>query len=168
MSTSHAALINESVALFTVVCSVEKDTWKSLLFLLFLGLWGRAKCLDPQLCFACQEKRFSCAGCLLLRAPPVQQRPGRCAFKQCSLQMHDRINCSPVINWTDQPAYCHLPQGSHGLWWSFRISWWQPSHAGLSLAQVMVSCSQLISLAPCCDLKPSLSHTEVCGEVATL
>lgn len=43
-----------------------------------------------------------------------------------------------------------------------------PWHSPSSVGQMMVSCSQLISFAPCYDLKPSLSHTEVFGEVVTL
>lgn len=174
MCTSHAALINEGVALSAVVCSVDRDTLKSLLFPAVtwpLGLWGKAECLDHQLCFPCWEKRFSCAGCLLLllRAPTVQQRPGRCAFKQHSFQMDYSINCSPVhkLDWPGQfTVIC--PRAAMGCGGAPESLWWQPSladHAGLTLAQC---CSQVISLAPCCGLKPSLSHTEVCGEVVTL
>lgn len=38
MSTSHAALVNEAVALSAVLCNVETGTWRSLLFLLSLEL----------------------------------------------------------------------------------------------------------------------------------
>lgn len=43
-----------------------------------------------------------------------------------------------------------------------------PWHSLSSMGQMMMSCSQLISLAPCHDLNPSLSHTDVCGEGVTL